>query len=398
MGEAIFARHGLKHLEDVCLHRNEFDVLYTPYWWSEIDIEGLPQVHFIPDLNYAFYPDHQRSLYVKHFMLACNHAIGISQYIVTPSEFSKNTLVDKLGCPAEHVRVIPHGVHPIFSDEQNAGIRPSRLPQEATDYLFFPANPLKRKNHTKLLDALVILRDRYSFKPRCVLTGLQTIEPHQVDIHREILKRGLPETVHHLGVVSLSELKYLYLNAKALVFPSLLEGFGIPVLEAMTVGCPVVASNRTSIPEVAGGAALYFDPEDPAELADTVVRLCQDARVAEKLILEGKKRAGSFSDARQAEETRTVLRDACRAAKAERSRRRAMSRDFPGSPPMLTLIIVLRESVREEISLGVEKLVQTRLCPGSHLDRGWTGQRTASAGKTDSPSERSSSYPSQRCS
>jgi len=93
-------------------------------------------------------------------------------------------------------------------------------------------------NHITLLDALVILRERYSFKPRCVLTGLPTFEPHEVDIHREILKRGLLETVHHLGVVSLSELKYLYLNAKALVFPGLLEGFGIPVLEAMTVGCP----------------------------------------------------------------------------------------------------------------------------------------------------------------
>jgi glycosyltransferase involved in cell wall biosynthesis len=357
-GPGNFTRRGLKRLEDVCLYRDEVDVLYTPYWWSEMDIEGLPQVHFIPDLTYAFYPDHQGSLYIKHFILACNHAIGISKYIVTPSEFSKNTLMERLGCPEERIRVIPHGVHSIFLDEQNTGIRPNRLPQEATDYLLYPANPLKRKNHKALLDALVVLRDRYAFHPRCVLTGQQTPGAFETDVQSEILKRGLSGSVHHLGVVSLPELKYLYLNAKALVFPSLFEGFGIPVLEAMTVGCPVIASNRTSIPEVAGGAALYFNPEDPSDLADSVFRFFQDPGLAENLIPAGKKRAADFSDARQAVETRAVLRDACLAADAELSRHRARIPEILGSPPVLTLIVLLRQAVHPDILQGIEKLAQ----------------------------------------
>ena len=357
-GVAKFTGHGLRRIEDICLYRREFDVLYTPYWWSGIGIEGLPQVHFIPDVAHVFYPTHQKKLYVEHFILGCKHAMGISKYIVTPSEYTKRTLVDQFDFPEKRIRVVYHGVHPIFLDESNGGSRPDLLPQGAADYLFFPASQLRRKNHRVLLDALVILRKRYAFEPHCVLTGDMTPNPMGVDVRLEILKRGLSTTVHHLGTVSLAELKYLYANAKALVFPSFFEGFGIPLLEALTVGCPVIASNRTSIPEVAGEAALYFDPHDSGDLADALFRFYQDPGIAERLVAAGKKRAGNFSEARQVLETRAVLQDAYLASKHDLGRRPAIVNEFGNRPPEVTVVVLFQRSLYREIVRELEKLIE----------------------------------------
>lgn len=357
-GFGQFTRHGLRRLEDICAYRQEVDVLHTPYWWSEIAIEGLPQVHFIPDVTYIFYPHHEQKLFVDHFVLACRRAMGVSKFIITPSEYTKRTLVEQFGFPEERIRVVYHGVHRIFLDESNGGSRPHHLPQAADSYLFFPAVPVRRKNHKGLLDALVLLRQRYAFEPHCVFVGDLAPSPRTVDVKAEIVKRGLSKTVHCLGEVSLSELKYLYSNAKALIFPSLLEGFGIPVLEAMTVGCPVLASNRTSIPEVAGETAFYFDPQDPGDIADTIVRFFQDPGIAEKLVPEAKKRAKHFSDARQALETRAVLQEAYHASKADFRRLTAIVNESGKMSPTVTVILLFQRSTYREVMPGIEKLVK----------------------------------------
>ncbi len=348
--------HGLKRLEDICLYRREFDVLYTPYWWSEIGMEGLPQVHFIPDAFYVIHPQHESRIFVDSFIHAYKHSVGVSKYIITPSEYTKKTLIDQYGLPEERIRVVYHGVHQIFSDASNGGSRPPHMPRTAADYLFFPATQLQRKNHKALLDALVLLRERYALEPCCVFTGDLTCNSFEVDVRAEIFKRGLSETVHHLGMVSLDELKYLYVNAKGLIFPSWFEGFGLPVLEAMTVGCPVLASNRTSVPEVAGEAALYFDPYDPSDIAETVLRFYKDSSIAKRLVEKGRKRAENFSDVRQALETRDVLLDAYLAAKGDLRKRPAILAEFDKRCPLVTIILVCQRSTYREILQGLKAL------------------------------------------
>jgi glycosyltransferase involved in cell wall biosynthesis len=348
--------HKLKRLEDICLYRREFDVLYTPYWWSQIGMEGLPQVHFIPDAFYVIHPQHESRLFVESFIHAYKHSMGVSKYIITPSEYTKKTLMDQYGLPEERIRVVCHGVHRIFSDATNGGSRPPHMPRTVADYLFFPAAQLQRKNHKALLDALVLLRERYALDPCCVFTGDLTCNSFKVDVRAEIFKRGLSGTVHHLGMVSLDELKYLYVNAKALIFPSWFEGFGLPVLEALTVGCPVLASNRTSVPEVAGEAALYFDPCDPGDIAETVLRFYKDSSIAERLAEKGRKRADNFSDVRQALETRDVLLDAYLAAKGDLRKRPAILAEFDKRCPLVTIILVCQRSTCSEILQGLEAL------------------------------------------
>src|SRR5262249_35004849 len=126
-------------------------------------------------------------------------------------------------------------------------------------YFYFPANLWPHKNHLKLLQAFEILRTEEEFsRYNLILTG------HKDSSHwKRLSQNHSMQNVHHLGFISKAELNFLYREASALSFASLFEGFGMPVLEAFGVGCPVICSNSTSLPELAGGAALLFDPFDP---------------------------------------------------------------------------------------------------------------------------------------
>jgi glycosyltransferase involved in cell wall biosynthesis len=110
--------------------------------------------------------------------------------------------------------------------------------------------------------------------------------------------------------VSVEELAHLYLNAKLMVFPSLFEGFGIPVLEAMAAGCPVAASNVTSVPEIGGDAVEYFDPHVPENIARTIERVWHDGTLRSRMIEKGRRCAGIFSSAKLAQRHLAVFEKA----------------------------------------------------------------------------------------
>jgi glycosyltransferase involved in cell wall biosynthesis len=153
------------------------------------------------------------------------------------------------------------------------------------------------KNLPRLLDALALLEDR----PLLILPGGRTAHEDELRTQTEAL--GIADDVRFLGWVSGGELEDLYRAADAFVFPSLLEGFGLPVLEAMARGVPVATSNCTSLAEVAGDAALLFDPEDKASIAQAIERLLHDADLATRLGAAGVEQAARFSWERAAEGT-----------------------------------------------------------------------------------------------
>lgn len=127
---------------------------------------------------------------------------------------------------------------------------------------------------------------------------------------KEIDRFGLKEKVIFAGYVDDDTLAALYSGARGFIYPSLYEGFGLPVLEAMASGCPVICSNAASLPEVAGDAALLVDPHAPADLAAAMERVAQDDAVRRQLIAEGLSRAKEFSWARTAKKTLTVFEKA----------------------------------------------------------------------------------------
>ncbi len=132
---------------------------------------------------------------------------------------------------------------------------------------------------------------------RLVLTGARRPEP--APVVEAVERMGLADAVVVAGYVSEAELAALYAGCLALVFPSLYEGFGMPVVEAMALGRPVACSNVTALPEVAGDAALYFDPRQPAEIADAMERLASDAELVETLRRRGPERVREIGDARR---------------------------------------------------------------------------------------------------
>jgi glycosyltransferase involved in cell wall biosynthesis len=172
-------------------------------------------------------------------------------------------------------------------------------------YLFFPAHTWPHKNHRAAVEALRVLRDRHGLRPLLVCSG----NPRQAqpEIEAQVAAAGLSGQVRFLGYAPPEDMPSLYRGAAALVFPSRFEGFGMPVLEAMASGCPVICGNRTALPEVAGEAAWLVDPEDPEALAAALHALLGDPdRRAERISL-GLSQAARFSWRRHVQQVTAVF-------------------------------------------------------------------------------------------
>jgi glycosyltransferase involved in cell wall biosynthesis len=339
--------------------RHLFDVLFTPGCWNEINMLDRPLVHVLPDIQEQYYPENFSPEDLAYRNTCYFYSALASTFLITKSEFSKRTIVEKFGVPEEKIRVTYDGVHPFFSNSAERGVCPKNLPRNVENCLFYPANSWKHKNHKGLLDALVVLKERYGLEPPVIFTGhLLTGDFNHLDIPAEVRKRGL-RRVHHLGFVSLSELKYLYLHAAALVHPSLFEGFGIPLLEAMATGCPILGAERTSIPEVAGDAALYFNPDDCNDMAEKIALFLNCPEEAVSRVAAGKDRVRNFSDRRTAEDTLKVLLEAYQTSgKASFGSKAPSLPDSARPDPILTVGVLIARQCPGELASELSALAQ----------------------------------------
>jgi len=224
------------------------DAIHFPLSVMLPPVERPPVVTTVLDLQHEEHPEFFSQAVLAYRKLAYGRTIGRSRIVITISEHARTTLLDHYRLPSERVRAIPLAVdHSIFTPSDNVS---------RGEFLLYPARPWRHKNHARLYEAFARLR---ALRPdlRLVLTGAEDFGP-------------LPHAVESRGLVSRDELVDLYRKAAALVFPSLYEGFGMPVIEAMACGCPVACSNVTSLPEVAGDAARFFDPLDVDDIAAAV--------------------------------------------------------------------------------------------------------------------------------
>jgi glycosyltransferase involved in cell wall biosynthesis len=147
---------------------------------------------------------------------------------------------------------------------------------------------------------MAVVRRRHP-SARLVVVGSAT--PHQELLAQEAARLGIAEAVHFPGWIDANDLEGLYQSASCFVLPSLREGFGLPILEAMARGVPVACSNVSALPEVAGNAARYFDPDRHEEIAAAVIRLLEQQDETARLVAAGKRRSGRFTWRRTAEAT-----------------------------------------------------------------------------------------------
>lgn len=246
----------------------------------------------IQDLIYRIYPEAHFGIRSLGMRMLVPLAARRSHRIITLSSNTRDDLARLLHVPIGKVDVVPGGVGTTASAAPTEEAELRRR-HSLDDRPFVLAVSAKRphKNLLRLLDALAFIP--VERRPMLVLTGYRT--SHEDDLRRHVTKLGLEADVRILGWVSAEELEGLYRSAECFVFPSLYEGFGLPVLEAMARGVPVACSDRGPLPEVAGDAALLFDPESSASIAGAIQKLLGDTSEAERLRAAGLERAQEFS-------------------------------------------------------------------------------------------------------
>jgi alpha-1,3-rhamnosyl/mannosyltransferase len=229
-----------------------------------------------------------------------------ARVILCVSGHVRDFVAERFRVPAERLAVVYHGVSPQFRVRRPDEYRPVLRTRYGIDYpyLLFAGKLKENKNISRLLQAHAQFRQATRSPVRLVLAGRRLWSDGPLD--RELDAAVASGAVTELGHIEVEDMPILYNGAQGLVFPSLWEGFGIPILEAFASGIPVLTSNNSSLPEVAGGHAILVDPESVEELADGIRRLVEDTPLREQMIRGGLERAKEFTWRRTAEQTKAA--------------------------------------------------------------------------------------------
>jgi glycosyltransferase involved in cell wall biosynthesis len=269
------------------------DVLFVP-------AHVLPIVHprrsvvTVHDLGYLSYPKAHTRFARWYLNWSTRFNAHQAAHLIVDSQATCNDLVIHYGVQRNKITVVYPGVGPgmapVSSDAELQHVRDRyHLPPE---YLLFVGTLQPRKNLNALLEAFASVREQHP-QVQLVLAGKRGW------LYRSLFEKcqelGLEPYVHWIGYVPQDDLAALLSAARAFVLPSLYEGFGLPVLEAMACGTPVICSRVSSLPEVAGDAALLIDPNDPFDLANAMNRLLDDSSLRSQLSKRGLQQAARFS-------------------------------------------------------------------------------------------------------
>jgi glycosyltransferase involved in cell wall biosynthesis len=222
----------------------------------------------------------------------------VAARVIAVSEHTAKDIRDILRVDGRKTRVIHNGIIPASAVNEDAIPLPDDV--VATPYLLYVGRRDPHKNLPGLIRAFAEVRRQFA-SLALVIVGASNSRYPQAE--QTVRKMGLEEHVRFIGHATDGLLDNLYRSARVFVFPCLYEGFGLPPLEAMARGAPVVAGNRTSLPEILGDAAILTDAADPDQLAEAILRVLSDDKLAERLRRSGFERASQFTARRQAEET-----------------------------------------------------------------------------------------------
>lgn len=262
---------------------------------------GPPRVTTVHDLHYAVAPDAHFGLRGLGMRLLVPAAARASRRVIAISSRTRDDVVERIGIPPQRIDVVPQGVTAPPDDAETTPERElrDRLALGARPVLLSLAAKRPHKNVEGLIDALAQLAPER--RPVLVVPGYPT--EHEASLLDRADARGVRDDLRFPGWVSRADIEGLWRLCVAHVFPSFYEGFGLPVLEAMARGVPGACSDRASLPEVAGDAALLFDPAAPAAIRAAIERLLGDPALRDRLSRAGIARAATFTWERTARET-----------------------------------------------------------------------------------------------
>jgi glycosyltransferase involved in cell wall biosynthesis len=277
------------------LNKLDFDLVHSFQGFSHPEFDRFPAIVTIPDLQHLISPQLFSKEDYKLRERLFRSSVENASHIICLSNFTLEAAHHFYAAPRAKMSVVwnmPGQLWriPIQAAERNRIF--SKLGIQAP-FVLFPAPNWPHKNHQRLLIAFDQARQYLAKDIKLVLTGATAKDG--VDLPGIISRLNLESSVVHLGPVTTIQLRALYDSALALVFPSLFEGSGMPVAEAILSGCPVACSATTSLPEIAGNAALLFDPLNTEEISAALVKICTDHQVRDHLQKEGLIRQSRFS-------------------------------------------------------------------------------------------------------
>jgi glycosyltransferase involved in cell wall biosynthesis len=267
----------------------------------------------IHDLQYLYYPEYFTRSKLAYLRRMVPRSADAARLILTPSEYTRRTVIDRLEADPSIVVVVPHGISQRESETSVADVRANY--DIKGRFFLYPASTYPHKNHLVLVQALARLLETHP-EVTLVLTGARgseqwgTARSTEGRLAEEIRRLGIEERVRPLGYVSARDLDALYREAVALTFPSRFEGFGAPILEAWSRGCPVIAADATALPEIVGDAGYLISPDNSEDWANAMWDLLEDEDLRLIYARAGAERALKFGWARSAD----VLEDAYRHA------------------------------------------------------------------------------------
>ncbi len=276
---------------------SDIDLFISPHYNIPLRFNGR-LLTIIHDLNHLTHPDFLPNrlafLYAKFFM---KKAVRKSCRIVTVSNHSKQMLIKYLNVSESKITVIHNGVDPFFSPADNS-LEIDNIKKMFSiygEYLLFVGNIKPHKNITNIIKSFSLLKKKYNHQINLLLTGeKEKLITAVKNIPLESEDEDIRNSIKFTGYISNDLLLSLYRGAKLFLFPSFCEGFGLPILEAMACGIPVITSNVSSMPEVAGDGAVLVDPYSPEDIAHAMNNVLEDEMLRSKLIERGLERAKSF--------------------------------------------------------------------------------------------------------
>ena len=266
----------------------------------------------IPDLWLDRHPQYSRKAFgQRSSFYRGRRTAWRARKVITISQHSAQDIMSLYGLPRERISVIPCGVSEEFRPSRDPGALEDlrrRIGLKSDKYILFLGGAGPRKNHATLVEAFATRAEQLkSYTLVLVGDGVHRFGSYL----RTVRAHGLEAQVLCPGRLCFEDLRSLYSGAELFVFPSIYEGFGMPVLEAMACGAPVITSNTTSLPGVAGDAAILVNPFDARELGEAMVRVLSDVKLRESLRARGFERAKHFTWERTAQRTLEVYRELC---------------------------------------------------------------------------------------
>lgn len=286
------------------------DVIHSTY--AMPPSTPLARVVTVHDVSFLRHPEWFTRRHRLVLNLGVRHSTRLAQRVIVPSSFTRDELCELLRVPAQRIVVTPEAAgshfHPLDEHAVTGVLDRLRIPRP---YVLAVGNLQPRKNLVKLLQAWRLLR-RGGNECGCRLVLVGGNHGMREPVEAGVGSLDLNGSVHLAGYLPHADLPALYAGACAFVFPTLYEGFGLPLLEAMACGTPVACSRVASLPEVAGNATAFFDPHEVADIAATLGALLADDGLRAALSARGLRRAAQFSWRACAEATARTYEDAVR--------------------------------------------------------------------------------------